>query len=89
MNFTVLWRPVAEQRLAAIWASASDRNAVTRAAHAIDTALGIDPERVGESRADDVRILLEEPLGALFTVSPDDCMVYVLSVWRTGPETGT
>jgi hypothetical protein len=67
MNFTVLWRPVAEQRLAAIWASASDRNAVTRAAHAIDEALGTDPEQVGESRADDVRILFEEPLGALFT----------------------
>ena len=89
MNFTVLWRPVAEQRLAAIWASASDRNAVTRAVHAIDEALGIDPEQVGESRADDVRILFEEPLGAVFTVSPDDRMVYVLSVWRTGQETGT
>jgi hypothetical protein len=45
----VLWRPVAEQRLAAIWTSASDRNAVARAAHAIDEALRADPERVGES----------------------------------------
>jgi hypothetical protein len=47
MNDTVLWRPVAEQRLAAIWMSANDRNAVTQAAHAIDEALRTDPEQVG------------------------------------------
>jgi plasmid stabilization system protein ParE len=82
MTYTVLWRPVAEQRLAAIWTSASDRNAVTRAAHAIDEALRGDPEQAGESRAEDVRILLEEPLGVFFTVSPDDRVVHVLSVWR-------
>ena len=83
MNDMVLWRPVAEQRLAALWTSVSDRNVVTRAAHAIDEALRTDPEQVGESRADEVRILFEEPLGALFMVSPDDRTVYALSVWRT------
>lgn len=82
MSYSVLWRPIAEQRLAEIWMSANDRNAVSRAAHAIDEALRVDPEQVGESRADDVRILLEPPLGVLYTVSPDDRMVYVLSVWR-------
>jgi hypothetical protein len=82
MNYTVLWRPVAEQRLASIWMTARDRNAVTEAAHAIDEVLRIDPEQVGESRPDDVRIHFEEPLGILFTVSPDDRMAYVLSVWR-------
>jgi hypothetical protein len=84
MTYTVLWRPVAEQRLAAIWTTAIDRNAVTQAAYAIDEALRADPEQVGESRADDVRILFEGPLGALFTVSPDDRVVYVLSVWEAG-----
>jgi hypothetical protein len=84
MNYAVLWTPVAEQRLAAIWASASDRNAVARAAHAIDEALAVDAERVGESREDDVRVLFEEPLGALFTASPDDRTAKVLSVWRWG-----
>jgi hypothetical protein len=82
MTYTVLWRPVAEQRLAEIWTLASDRNAITQAAHAIDEALRTDPENVGEARADDVRILFEAPLGVLFTVSPDDRVVYVLSVWR-------
>jgi hypothetical protein len=39
MKHTVLWTPIAEQRLAAIWMSATDRNSVTSAAHAIDKAL--------------------------------------------------
>ena len=82
MNYTVLWMPVAEQRLAAIWTSAADRNAVTQAAHAIDQALRTDPEQAGESRPDDVRILFERPLGVLFSVSADDRTVSVLSVWR-------
>lgn len=80
--------PIAEQRLAAIWTSASDRDAVTWAAHAIDEALRSDPETVGESRVDEVRVLFEMPLGALFTVSPDDRAVHVLSVWSAGSRTG-
>jgi plasmid stabilization system protein ParE len=83
MNYTVLWMPVAEQRLAAIWTSATDRNAVSQAAHVIDQALQTDPEQVGESRIDDVRILFERPLGVFFTVSPEDRTVSVLSVWRS------
>jgi hypothetical protein len=86
VNYTVLWMPVAEQRLATIWTSATDRNAVTRAAHAIDHALQTDPERAGESRADDVRIIFERPLGALFTVSSLDRTVSVLDVWQFEPR---
>jgi hypothetical protein len=37
MIFTVLWTPTAEQELASIWLGAGDRNAVTSAAHTIDT----------------------------------------------------
>ncbi len=83
MNYTVLWMPVAEQRLAAIWTSATDRNAVSQAAHVIDQALQTDPEQVGESRIDDVRILFERPLGVFSTVSPEDRTVSVLSGWRS------
>lgn len=86
MNYTVLWMPVAEQRLAAIWTSATDRNAVSQAAHAIDQALQTDPGQAGESRIDDVRIIFERPLGAFFTVSSLDRTVSVLEVWRFDPR---
>ena len=33
MSFTVLWMPIAEQRLAEIWTNAIDRDKVTRAAN--------------------------------------------------------
>jgi hypothetical protein len=89
MNYTVLWMPIAEQRLAAIWTNATDRTDVTRAAHEIDQILRFRPEEAGESRPNDVRILLEKPLGILFTVSPLDRCVSVLTVWRfeTPPNT--
>ena len=86
MRYTVLWMPIAEEQLAAIWASASDRDAVTRASHVIDQALRSHPEEAGESRVADVRVLFETPLGALFTVSPEDRAVRVLSVWKTRPR---
>jgi hypothetical protein len=89
MNYTVLWMPIAEQRLAAIWTDVTDRNDVTRAVHEIDRILRFRPEAAGESRLEDVRILLEKPLGILFTVSPPDRSVSVLTVWRfeTPPKT--
>ena len=33
MIFTVLWKPIAKNRLTEIWIDASDRNAVTKAAN--------------------------------------------------------
>ncbi len=81
MSFTVVWKPEAERRLATIWTDAIDRNAVSRAADAIDNALKNRPEILGESRSKGRRILLEEPLGVIFRVSPPDRMVTVLTVW--------
>ncbi len=86
MSFTVLWTPVAEQRLAAIWSDAGDRNLVTQVASIIDQTLRTDPEEAGESRSEGQRILLEAPLGVLFTVSPDDRKVFVLTCWRVSPR---
>jgi plasmid stabilization system protein ParE len=81
MSFTVVWKPEAERRLATIWTDAVDRNAVTRAAGAIDRALKSHPENLGESRNKGRRVYLEIPLGVIFRVSPSDRMVTVLTVW--------
>jgi len=82
MNYTVIWLRPAEQRLADIWLNAPDRDAVTRAAHAIDQRLRRDPENEGESRPGGRRVLFSDPLGVFFRVFPDDRVVHVLLVWR-------
>ena len=82
MRFTVVWRPVAEQRLADIWIAAPDRGAVTKAASRIDTWLAKDPLLVGEARESATRILVEPPLAIYFDVSEPDRLVTVWAVWR-------
>jgi len=86
MSFTVLWMPIAEQRLAEIWTNAIDRDKVSRAAHILDRTLQSNPEDAAESRDQNQRVLFEPPLGALFTVSLDARRVAVLTVWRTDPR---
>jgi hypothetical protein len=81
MNYTVLWSPTAEQELADLWLQATDRDPVTRAAHAIDQRLQTDPENEGESRPGDRRVLFVPPLGVIFFVRPDDRCVDVLHAW--------
>ena len=88
MNYTVVWIPPAEQELAAIWMDAPDRAAVTAAAHAIDSTLRTDPEKQGESRDEGRRILLHAPLGVLYKVLPEDCLVRVLVVWHFNTKQG-
>jgi hypothetical protein len=82
MKFTVLWTASAQSRLAAIWLQASDRAAVTKAARAIDVALRLDAQHLGESRAGRRRIAHETPLGAIFSVNVSARAVLVLDVWR-------
>ena len=81
MKYTVVWKPEAERRLATIWNQATDRNAVARAAHVIDKALGTDADEVGESREEGFRVLFELPLGVVFEVSRDDRIARVVAVW--------
>jgi hypothetical protein len=71
MTYDVDWLPDAEQELAALWLQASDRQAITAAAHAIDQRLKLDPENEGESRPNGRRILHGKPLGIYFRVLPD------------------
>jgi hypothetical protein len=82
MSYDVAWRPVAEQQLARICNAAADRSDVTRASHEIDQDLARDPRSVGESRTGATRILVKEPLVALYEIVEDDRRVWVLKVWR-------
>jgi len=82
MSYTVVWRPKAEERLADLWTSATDRNAITAAADAIDAALQLNPLTQGESRAGKTRILIIPPLAVYYQVDPSHRTVSVVRVWR-------
>jgi hypothetical protein len=83
MTWTVVWRPVAESYLAETWMSSPDRADISRAADDIDNRLRKDPHNQGESRVGDgVRVIVVEPLAALFEISDADRLVTVLKVWR-------
>jgi len=85
--YTVVWKRSAEQQLAALWLTASNRNALTRAAARIDLLLGADSDQQGTLIFDTVRQLMIPPLGVEFEVIQDDRIVWVLSVW--GVSAGT
>jgi plasmid stabilization system protein ParE len=82
MSYDVGWLPDAERELARIWFTASDRNAVTRAANWIDSQLKTDPANEGESRPNGRRILLVAPLGVIFRVVEADRRVVIAHVWQ-------
>lgn len=82
MKFTVVWKPAAERQLAEIWLSASDRDTVTSATEAIESALTIRADELGESRPLDCRIAFVAPLAVTFRVTAADRLVEVVSVRR-------
>lgn len=83
MTFQVTWRQAAEDELTTIWLAATDRNAVTVAAHAIDLTLAVDADTVGRAVFDTVRQYNHPPLAVEFEVVVADCRVFVLSCWNT------
>ena len=87
MKWTVLYSPFAEARLARLWLNAIDRQAVSRAADLIDTALQQNPQGVGESRGTHRRIYHERPLGVVYSVIEAETRVLVLDIWQyRGPR---
>ena len=68
MIFTVVWTPAAEQRLAAVWLSATNRTAVTRSASHVDELLRVDPQQQGDLRFDTVRSIIVGAMGVEFEV---------------------
>lgn len=85
MKFTVLWRPVAEARLADLWLKSPNRAAIAAAADAIDALLQSDPLEQGESRDGTERIIFKSPLAVLYDVREEDRIVYVLAVGLSHP----
>jgi hypothetical protein len=84
MRYTVVWVPWAERELARVWLRGLDRTAIRTAAFEIDRLLRNNPAAVGESRFGGQRIVHVPPLGATFSVYPDDRLVQVLDVWWYG-----
>ena len=87
MRYTVIWTPVAEERLAALWLAADDRAALTSASNAIDRILTRDPENVGDCCFDTVRTLNLHLLGVDFEVIEPTRLVYVLTVRLSSSST--
>ena len=81
MKFTVTWKADAQDELADLWMRSVDRQAVSDAAQRLERMLGNDPLNVGESRSGVTRLAFDAPLGVMFDVSIDDCLVTVLHVW--------
>jgi hypothetical protein len=79
--YTVRWVQSALDALADVWTQATDRNAITTAVTRIDRALAVLPDDQGESRDEGRRILLEPPLGVIYTVDHDHRTVVVSDVW--------
>jgi hypothetical protein len=75
VSYRVEWVKEALDALTTVWTGASDRNAVTRAAEAIDRALADDPFGVSESREGANRVLTRPPLAAYFRVVADAVVV--------------
>lgn len=82
MKFTVVWRPSAEQELARLWNTATNRAEVVAAADKIDAALAREPLSFGESRGGATRLVLVAPLAALYDVDEPNRLVTVWNLWR-------
>jgi hypothetical protein len=85
MTYQVDWTPDAENDLAALWAAAPDRRAVTTASGWLDIALAHAPFRLGQPWASSVhRIAGAGPIGIEFEVIEDDKRVIVHAVFAVG-----
>lgn len=79
-RYTVVWVEDASDELAEVWMAATDRDAVTVAANAIDHELAVDPEKKGADLTEGLRVLICSPLRVLFAVNADDRVVEVAHV---------
>jgi hypothetical protein len=68
MKWTVKYRRLAKDDLAALWLDAPDRQVLAEAADAIDAELASDPLTAGEGRGGSRRLVINSPLAAYFVV---------------------
>jgi hypothetical protein len=79
MRFHISSRPEAEDKLALIWMSAPDKQAVTRASHEAEQILAASPEQGQEFYGD--WLLDVPPLHVVYQYSPDNHLVTILDIW--------
>jgi len=81
MRYTVTWQPAQKQKLARIWLDSPNRRDVTAAANRIETLLAESPATEGDDFYGD-RILIDRPLGVIYSISEPDRLVEVFRVWH-------
>jgi hypothetical protein len=81
-RYTVVWVASAQAELADEWLGATNRNAVTGAAAAIDRELSQDASTKGVEVSEGLRAYFTAKLKVLFAVREDDRVVEVLRVRR-------
>jgi hypothetical protein len=81
-RYTVVWHESALDELADLWMKASDRNAITAAAHLIDVELSEDAPSKGVEVSEGLRAFFAPPLRILFSVDGGDRKAEVLRVRR-------
>jgi mRNA-degrading endonuclease RelE of RelBE toxin-antitoxin system len=88
-TFTVTWHPEAEDELARVWITSSDRKRITLAVATVERELANDPQIRGVAIREGLWSLNAAPLRVLFAVSNADSVVEVLMVSViTGKEAG-
>jgi hypothetical protein len=86
-RYTVTATPKAENDLARLWLSASNRGAVAQAADTMDRLLRDDASQKGYDAGQGVRQLIVSPLLAEFSVDEEDRRVTIWSIRHIGELT--
>lgn len=81
MIFSVTWQIDATEELIELWSDPEVRQSVVESARKIETALSANPQDLGESRPDNVRIHFESPLAVVYEVFFTERRVNVLRLW--------
>lgn len=82
MSFNVTWLDSPAAELFELWSDPELRAEVISASRKITSSLELCPNDVGESRPDNVRIIFEAPLAAIYEVFVGTRQVNVLHLWH-------
>jgi hypothetical protein len=82
--FRVVWQPRALNDLTEAWleATSAERRAITEASRQFDIRLKDNPEKQGESRGNNERVVFIRPLGVRIEIDHEQSVVWVLHAWR-------
>jgi hypothetical protein len=81
MSFTVTWLDEAVEEYFHLWSDPRLREAILPAGQRIEATLELSPNEVGESRPDNVRIIFEPPLAAIYEVFLYERKVNIIRIW--------